>query len=367
MKKLTWRYRKWLMYRCQQRPARRFSFAELRTQYGVHKVRVSRAIGMPHTMCLDENLDETLSFFWALRDRTYRRGVARQRMTTRIHKQVKWLRGYTDFTRTRRISPGAALILAAEYDRINRVGTSIPNTVDVDKWDPDVYATLFALGFFDLIGIGGSSTLPLPQVSSILQAPMQRGENANWQAASQALLDLFDAVGGDQTARVNLLGAVVDAIENVRGHAYSGRNPIQNRLIPPFWWLSGAADKDAKKLTLAIYDQGITIPVSLPNKWQGPSIVNAFVSLFGHSFDKDHPDYDGEALKVAMQLSATATGQTQRGKGLSKIRDVVSQCKEGRLKVISRRGIYSFRDGTETVTTGSKPLLGTYLEIEATF
>jgi hypothetical protein len=195
----------------------------------------------------------------------------------------------------------------------------------------------------------------------------KEGKTQTGKGASQALLDLFDAVGGDQTARVNLLGAIVDAIENVRGHAYSGRNPTQNRLIPPFWWLSGAADREAKKLTLAIYDQGITIPVSLPNKWDGPKIVNAFATLFGHSFDRDHPDYDGEALSVAMQLSSTATGQTQRGKGLSKIRDVVSGCKGGRLKVLSRRGIYSFENGTETVQTGLIPLMGTYLEIEATF
>jgi hypothetical protein len=95
--------------------------------------------------------------------------------------------------------------------------------------------------------------------------------------------------------------------------------------------------------------------------------LNAFLNLFGHSFDPDRPDYDGEALKAAMQLSTTATGLTQRGKGLSKIRDVVSQSKDGRLKVISRRGIYSFENGTETFRTGSIPLLGTLVEIEATF
>jgi hypothetical protein len=271
----------------------------------------------------------------------------------------------------RRISPGAALVLAAEYDRIHRVGSSIPNTVDIKRWDPFVYSTLYSLGFFDLLGVGKSGSahnvLPTPAEGNFIQAPMQRGENANWEGASQALLNLFDAVGGDDTARVNLLGAVVDAIENVRGHAYSGRGALQTRLIPPFWWLSGAADQASKKLTLAIYDQGVTIPVTLPNKWAGSAILKTFVTLFGHSFDPERPDYDGEALKAAMQLSSTATGLAQRGKGLSKIRDVVSKCKDGRLKVISRRGIYTFENGTETFHTGSIPLLGTYVEIEATF
>jgi hypothetical protein len=300
LKKLTWRYRKWLIRRCRKRRTGTVNFAELRTQYGLEKVRASRVVHLPEVMCLDENLEETLLFFQGLRERTLKRGISLGGGPKTKPKRVKWIRGYTDFTTTRRVSPGAALILAAEYDRINRVGTSIPNTVDIDKWHPSVYATLHALGFFELLGFNNfSSSLPTPQTSDVLQAPMQRGENTNWQNASQALLDLFDAVGGDQIARVNLLGAVVDAIENVRGHAYSGRSPVLNRLIPPFWWLSGAADRAARKLTLAIYDQGITVPVSLPNVWRAPAIVKTFATLFGHTFDRDHPDYDGEALGVS--------------------------------------------------------------------
>jgi hypothetical protein len=155
-------------------------------------------------------LEETLSYFRGLRDRTIRRSLGGP--GARIPKQIKRLRGHTDFTTTRRISPGAALILVAEHDRINRVGISFPNTVDIDRGDPNVYATLFALGFFDLLGIGGSSSLPQPQPTNVEQAPMQKGENANWQNATEALLNLFDAVGGDQTARVNLLDLSVMTI-----------------------------------------------------------------------------------------------------------------------------------------------------------
>jgi hypothetical protein len=366
MKKLTWRFKKWLNYRCKPRRKIKLRFGELTTQYGTHQVRLSRAVNLPANLCLDENVDETLSFFESLRYRTLLHGL---RVSRPRRRRIAWVRGYSDFTTMRRISPGAALILAAEYDRIYRVGSSIPNTVDINRWDPLVYSTLYNLGFFDLLGVAksGNYVLPSPAEGNVMQAPMQRGENANWAGASEALLHLFDVVGGDDTARVNLLGAVVDAIENVRGHAYSDRGPLQTRLIPPFWWISGAADKASKKLTLVIYDQGVTIPVTLPNKWAGSAVLNTFLNLFGHSFDPARPDYDGEALKAAMQLSTTATGLAQRGKGLSKIKDVVSQSKDGRLKVVSRRGIYSFENGTETFHTGSIPLMGTLVEIEATF
>jgi hypothetical protein len=367
MKKLTRRFQRWLIYRCRPKKRSKPRFGELTTLNGTQRVRLSRAVNLPSNLCLDQNIDETLSYFSNLRYRTLLHGIRNRPRHTRI----AWVRGYTDFTTMRRISPGAALILAAEYDRINRVGNSMPNTIDIGRWDPLVYSTLFGLGFFDLLNVANpgsaNQALPSPEESNLVQAPMQRGENANWAGAGEVLLHLFDVVGGDDAARVNLLGAVVDAIENVRGHAYSGRSTLQGRLIPPFWWLSGGADRDAKKLTLAIYDQGVTIPVTLPNKWAGSKVLNAFLTLFGHAFDPDGPDYDGKALQAAMQLSSTATGLTERGKGLSKIRDVVSQCKGGRLKVISRRGIYSFENGTETFQTGSTPLLGTLVEIEATF
>jgi hypothetical protein len=368
MKRLTWRFKRWLNHRCKPKRKLEGRFGELTTQHGTHRVRLSRAVNLPANLCLEENLEETLSFLVSLRYRTLLHGIP----TNRPHpKRIAWVRGYTDFTTMRHITPGAALILAAEYDRINRVGSSIPNTIDIKRWDPLVYSTLYHLGFFELLGVANSGSpnrsLPSPEESNLVQAPMQRGENANWEGASEALLNLFDLVGGDDAARVNLLGAVVDAIENVRGHAYSGRTPLETRLIPPFWWLSGAADQASRKLTLAIYDQGLTIPVTLPNKWAGSMVLNAFLKLFGHSFDPERADYDGKALKAAMQLSSTATGLTQRGKGLSKIRDVVSQCNDGRLKVISRRGIYGFENGTETFRTGSIPLLGTLIEIEATF
>jgi hypothetical protein len=368
MKKLTWRFRGWLNYRCKPKRKIKLRFGELTTQYGTQRVRLSRAVSLPANLCLDQNTDETLSFFESLRYRTLLHGV---RVNRPHQTRIAWVRGYSDFTTMRRISPGAALILAAEYDRIYRIGSSIPNSVDIKQWDPLVYSTLYGLGFFDLLGVAQSGSanhvLPSPKEGNFVQAPMQRGENANWEGASDALLELFNVVGGDNTARVNLLGAVVDAIENVRGHAYSNRGPLQTRLIPPFWWISGSADRAEKRLTLSIYDQGVTIPVTLPNKWAGSAVLNAFFNLFGHSFDPERPDYDGKALKAAMQLSSTATGLTQRGKGLSKIRDVVSQSKDGRLKVISRRGIYSFENGTELFHTCSTPLMGTLVEIAATF
>ena len=68
-----------------------------------------------------------------------------------------------------------------------------------------------------------------------------------------------------------------------------------------------------------------------------------------------------------MQLSATSTGLQQRGKGLAKIREVVARSPHGRLRLISRRGHYTYSEGEEVVSTADIPLLGTFLEIEVIF
>lgn len=369
MKKLTRRYRNWLIYRSRksdaQRSGRRPKFGQLTTNAGIQLVQLTAGKTIPNNLCLDTALRETLTFFFQLRAKTVNRGFPTFKSQP---MNIGWIRGYTDFTTLRRISPGAALILAAEYDRIYRYGNIPALAIDLHHWDDNVYSTLFQLGFFNLLGLqAGQARLPTPVDTTVLQAPMVRGIDTNWQEAGSTLLDLFEKVGGDQSLRVNLLGAIVDAIENVRGHAYGGRNQLQEKLIPPFWWLSGAADTVNRRLTLAIYDQGNTIPVTLPKVWPAQQISDAFVRLFGRKVEHARSENDREALEVAMRLSSTSTHKSERGKGLSKIRHVVSECSGGRLRVVSRRGNYEYRDGFDAYMLNDIPLLGTYIEIEATF
>jgi hypothetical protein len=120
-------------------------------------------------------------------------------------------------------------------------------------------------------------------------------------------------------------------------------------------------------LVLAVYDQGITIPVTLPRRFGIDHVKAAFERWFRLSFDPADTKNDGAALDAAMRLSATSTAEHYRGKGLAKIREVVSQCQGGRLRIVSRNGQYIF-DGKNTQTTNMQVRLpGTYVEIAAFF
>lgn len=365
MRKLTPRYHRWLIYRCRValRPRRlEPKVARLTTSAGTRFVRVLSEKRLPSVMCLDRNYSETIDVIRDLQLRASRRAAGRLlRPTGRRSGRIGWVKNATDFSTINSISAGAALMLAAGYDRLSRVSGLVPATIDIDQWNPDVRATLAGLGFFDLldlnIGVAASS-------NGLLIEPMVSGSDADLSPVNEAILSLFGKVQGDTGLRIQLASAVTDAVENVRSHAYPPKY-TDFRDTVPFWWFVGAADHEGR-VTLAIYDQGITIPQALPLKWEVGLLTQRFFSLFSLSFDPSDASHDGKAIDMAMQLTASSTGLPYRGKGLPKILDIIKLCPEGRLRVVSRCGecIYG-ADGSKVVKTHERPLLGTYLELEA--
>jgi hypothetical protein len=189
---------------------------------------------------------------------------------------------------------------------------------------------------------------------------------ANSQPALDRIIALFGRAGGDGGLRLALCGAVVDALENVRDHAYPPDHFVGIRHVPN-WWFTGAAHRDQRWLILAVYDAGITIPVSLPRRFGLEHVVSMFQTWFRLPFDPRDLQYDGAALDAAMRLSATSTAEHYRGKGLAKIREVVRQCEGGQLRIVSRNGEYIFDGSTTRTKTHSVTLPGTYVEIAASF
>jgi hypothetical protein len=197
--------------------------------------------------------------------------------------------------------------------------------------------------------------------------PLTSERGANSKPALDQIVDLFAKAGGDEGLRLSLCGAVVDALENVRDHAYPQDHFVGIRHIPN-WWFTGAADRDKRWLLLGIYDQGVTIPVTLPRRFGMSAATSLFSSVFGLSFDPADPKFDGQALEAAMRLSESSTGQRHRGKGLAHIKQVVGNCSSGQLRIVSRNGEYVFRsNGGGTAQTYDVALPGTYVEIAAFF
>ena len=222
LRKLTHRYWRWMRYRATAGKRRRVPVGRMALlSIGGQTARPVRVLGdgsLPAVMCLDRNYAETVAVLTDLRVRTMTRMRGRLLIPSgRRASRIGWVRNFRDFTPLKSISAGAALMLAAEYDRIGRLSGFPPATVDIHLWDLEVKATLAGLGFFELLKLDVDST---PLHGGLLIEPMVSGSDVNMAPVNDAIAALFQKVGGDLGMRVQMASAVTDAVENVRGHAY---------------------------------------------------------------------------------------------------------------------------------------------------
>jgi hypothetical protein len=174
--------------------------------------------------------------------------------------------------------------------------------------------------------------------------------------------DLLDAGEFDE-ARLQLFGALVEATENTRLHAYpvDWEDPESVRR----WWMTGAVDAREKRLTLIVYDQGMSIPASLP-KWAGYAQIEAGLRRLFRNRDRPHSDsgaLDAISLRFAMAIRRSSSGLENRGKGLHVFKDVIDRCRDGKLRIISRRGEFVYEKGRRPrATLLATPLPGTLVE-----
>ncbi len=127
--------------------------------------------------------------------------------------------------------------------------------------------------------------------------------------------------------------------------------------------MTGALDRKMRSTTAVVYDQGVTIPVTLP-RWEHYSNwrhrIGRKLGIVPAASDTKS---DGEAIAAAVEESLTSSGEAHRGTGLAQMRDFVDQCQDGRLRIMSRCGEVVFRPGKEPeVKTYDVSVGGTLIE-----
>lgn len=296
--------------------------------------------------------------------------------------RVRTIGTYFDFTAIRQITPAAALVLAAEYDRARmrvlvsamvraaRLGKELDvdayrlSLIDLNHWAPQVVHSLGQLGFFELLDIDEFVPEVPERDEHIL--PFVTGDNVDSEAIGELtgkLKDLLDklAVPNEGTT-VHLHGRIMDAIQNVRDHAYPSGVIWQ---YPPVghWWVAASVDTSENRLDLIVYDQGVTIPGSIPRSPRRALISAALRRLVGIDETLIDPKYDGVAIKAAIEAGTTGTDQPHRGKGLMFMRELVTFCKRGEIRILSRNGSYVYGGkGMEDVKTHDMSIGGTLIE-----
>ena len=271
---------------------------------------------MPDTLSLTHNREETLDVFRAIR------------RATRKFRALK-----LDFTTLHRVTPAAALVLAAELDRWRRIHKIRPVVFDADRWDPNVSRLLFDMGLFDLV-----EAQNLPVIRRDLE-PVERfiryrtGRGALGEEAVALREAVESCIGEGLPSRRAMYRGVTEAMTNVHKHAYIGPFVDATPIIKDAWWIGGGFAPDQHRLRVLVYDQGIGIPATLPRRYALERVTDVLRGRGWH-------DNDAGRIAAAMELGRTRTGNPNQGRGLPDLQLFVNAADRATLRILSRRGEY---------------------------
>ncbi|WP_141103920.1 ATP-binding protein [Rhizobium sp. R634] len=322
----------------------------------------------PAIMCLERNTVEVTEFLENLRRRLLRPIANPKWLTKTTGNSLQKVKGYLDFGAIKEISTAAALVLAAEYERVVSIIGEPPPLINLDEWNEDVILRLWQLGFFTTIGITPKPDQFMTSSEDVMTLRFLSGSNAQeTEAADKMLVELGNFLDPDndlpEEIRLPLTTALSEAMINVRRHAYPDDHRFRFKHINR-WWLTGSADRARRKLTVVIYDQGATIPITYSKLSESLDIREWILSIVRIAPKSDNPfAEDGARIAAAAKFGNTQTGKSYRGKGLPDMQNAIDCCENGRLTILSRGGRYVY-EGKDRTSIASYPcsIGGTLIE-----
>lgn len=241
---------------------------------------------------------------------------------------------YVDFTTLETLTPAAALLVVAEFDRWRELerGQRL-GPIDIDKWDPTVRNRLLDMGFFELLG----TIEPVQRVDhpddGELYLPFSSGHRSEGEKAKSLRLAI-ESLGPKLRSPELLFQGLTEAMTNVQHHAYDDSAAVKR------WWMSASVDQTGKRLRVMFVDHGLGIPrtLSLERVERFRRSAAAILPL-GELLKND-----AKLIEAAMVLNRSSTEELHRGFGLN--RDVQGYIENldvaGRLRIFSKRGQYTY-------------------------
>ncbi|MGU3358874.1 hypothetical protein ACLBWX_00930 [Methylobacterium sp. M6A4_1b] len=320
---------------------------------------------VPALLCFDQNFDETVEFISGLSRQLCNQYLeGRNKIRTR-RRPIGWY----DFGQLAEISPGAGLIVAAEFDRA-RILTRTRQmfTIDMHKWQPQPRKMLLSLGLLPLLGI---DTADMQPDADQLIVPFRADTSVDMRVASDTLREVISlaasaaviGIEADPLSKFRtFLMAIGEALNNTSDHAYPDAVETELPNVGR-WWITGAVDPVARRLTFAVYDQGVTIPRAIPYGRRHERVRRFLNRLTGNGYDPEDASLDGQTLAAAVRVGISGTGLSHRGRGLGLMRDYIRNERQGRLRIISRNGEFVACSGRkDEYRTRGVTLNGTFVE-----
>ncbi|MCY4150979.1 MAG: hypothetical protein OXE94_01920 [Aestuariivita sp.] len=217
--------------------------------------------------------------------------------------------------------------------------------IDGDKWSSSVSGMLVDIGFFEYL----NTELPDTHMSD---PPPLNTKMLQIITGNQSITEKIDKLNRGleqlrnsvikQPLRHAVFNGLTEAMDNCANHAYPRGHQFVYPVIPGCWWMSGSVT-NSQDLEVIFFDQGATIPVTLPNSTNFEKIVQWFQHKFSIPLHKAH---DGQRIQAAMAIGRSSDDTSGRGNGLATMKNLVDQAAEqSSLQILSRRGKYVYTKG----------------------
>jgi hypothetical protein len=234
-----------------------------------------------------------------------------------------------DLTELKYVMPSAALLMIAELDRAKRLMGQDFRVSLVPSTTHRINAVLDQIGFSNICETRLSNeNIDEADDELVRHWRYATGERINDQTA-KAFVNIQGRIA--PALQQGLWKSISEAIGNSCLHAYLEERGTDSRdLANKRWWML-SQEKDGT-LSVTVADLGIGIPRSLPLKWERSTLSKVYDRLIGGGQDE-------RAIRAAMEVGATRTGQQHRGKGLPQIWHDLRADRNASIHIYSNKGL----------------------------
>ncbi len=238
------------------------------------------------------------------------------------------------------ITPEAAVVLAASLDRARGFIPKKINGSDPKERKP--YFILRNLRFHETFGVGQGRRYKEDK-SNDQYMRLERGVDDKGPYIIERIRSLLiNEHNNIPTSLKNHLDASLgEALLNCSEHAYPDNiemawpKPPKRR-----WWIAGYRDTTRREVKFMVYDQGATIPGTLP---QSTAVRLAEVAK---KFILRQPGNDAGLVAIAVRSGRSRTMRGERGRGLGDLARLIDVAGSGELRILSRGADYTYVSDT---------------------
>lgn len=325
MRRLTERYKTWLIFRQEYEEKRRLATENLKKIQNKKIKFRNVTINPPPVLSFTKNPSATGAFFEEVR--------------SQINKVIVYPgRLVIDLSTLNELSPAAALCLLAELDRWQILRNITLRPITIGTWAPHIVRDLADMGFFEVLDTPIHPSIKDGGPGARRFIRFVAGARADTEKQARFQRAIGSSLESNVELSLGLYRSLIEAIGNSVEHAYPERGSVsENMRRSERWWLTGVVDETAGRLKVVTLDHGISIPGSLPASRQREGIMATLDDLRKKLSMQSH---DGLLLQAAMEYGRTRLQSPGRGKGLGDVLALADLDPENRLRIISRRGTF---------------------------